>query len=513
MEIARNWLAASIKNKRPLAFDSSSSGEDNLKPTEPQHKIQNYRTPFPPEHKAKDKYEHWPIVDDLKTARNCRNKKWYVTVLTTVLCKENHSPVSMVRSLLYKVIENHLKSRDDDNIIIKDFRKTVINELTKRFNLQFEDTNLISVSHISSFLDPRYKDLEHEPIHVREKIRYHVNNLLSDIFVHQQQPQQHTSFGNSDLKFLYCHESFPENEISDQFQGYLAKTQLRFDFDPFEWWKTREHKYPAIAKLAIKYLTILATLISLERCFSTAEVYEDNSLSRARVFEWCKRFNEGRESTEDDQRPGRPVTVSTPETVTKINQIVCADRQKSIRMISEAVNADKETLVPKNLTPDQKLLRQQVCSDFLERLEEDPGLTKNIITCEETWIFQYDVETKRQSMHWKTPESPRIKKARMSKSKFKAMLIVFFDINGIVMTEWVPEVLEHAPYSPDLAPCDFFLFPKIKSALKGTRFESMEAVKQKTAELLKALIKEDFQHSFDQCWANCNLINDYGYIL
>ncbi|GFV41538.1 mariner Mos1 transposase [Trichonephila clavipes] len=48
-------------------------------------------------------------------------------------------------------------------------------------------------------------------------------------------------------------------------------------------------------------------------------------------------------------------------------------------------------------------------------------------------------------------------------------------------------VLEHVPY-------DFFLFPKIKSALKGTRFESMEVVKQKTAELLKALTKEDFQH-------------------
>ena len=32
-----------------------------------------------------------------------------------------------------------------------------------------------------------------------------------------------------------------------------------------------------------------------------------------------------------------------------------------------------------------------------------------------------------------------MKKARMSKSKFKVMLIVFFDINGIVMTEWVPE--------------------------------------------------------------------------
>ena len=59
-------------------------------------------------------------------------------------------------------------------------------------------------------------------------------------------------------------------------------------------------------------------------------------------------------------------------------------------------------------------------------------------------------------------------------------------------------VLQHATYSPDLAQCDFFLFPKIKAVLKGTRFESMEAVKQKTADLLKALTKENFQHCFDQ---------------
>ena len=38
-------------------------------------------------------------------------------------------------------------------------------------------------------------------------------------------------------------------------------------------------------------------------------------------------------------------------------------------------------------------------------------------------------------------------------------------------------VLEHPPYSPDLAPPDFFLFPKIECALKGTRFESVDAVK------------------------------------
>ncbi|GFX26903.1 hypothetical protein TNCV_1840751 [Trichonephila clavipes] len=50
----------------------------------------------------------------------------------------------------------------------------------------------------------------------------------------------------------------------------------------------------------------------------------------------------GRESTEDNQHPGHLVTVSGVETVTKINQIVRADRRMSIRMIVEAVNADKE---------------------------------------------------------------------------------------------------------------------------------------------------------------------------
>jgi histone-lysine N-methyltransferase SETMAR len=146
----------------------------------------------------------------------------------------------------------------------------------------------------------------------------------------------------------------------------------------------------------------------------------------------------------------------------------------------------------------------------------------------------------------------------MSKSKFKAMMIgvFFFDIHGIVYLHWVPAgqtinqyyypevlaqlreeirkkrpelwnlnswvsyhdhapthsalsvkrflvkhnipVLEHPPYSPDLAPCDFYLFPKVKSALKGTRFETVEAVKEKAARIMKELTEEDFQYCLEQ---------------
>ena len=96
-------------------------------------------------------------------------------------------------------------------------------------------------------------------------------------------------------------------------------------------------------------------------------------------------------------------------------------------------------VVLKILTPEQKEHRVNCCVDTLENIENDPDFFRNVITCDETWIFQYDPETKRRSMHWESPQSPRKKKARISKSKFKAMMIVFFDILGVIYIDWVPE--------------------------------------------------------------------------
>lgn len=208
-------------------------------------------------------------------------------------------------------------------------------------------------------------------------------------------------------------------------------------------------------RINIKFLVKLKK--SPTECFlMLTEVFGDNALSRARVFEWHKRFTEGREEVEDDERPGRPVSSRTEGNVQKISDIVRKDRRLSIRIIADMVNINKETvrqtlhdelnmtkvcakMVPKNLTQEQKDNRKAICSDIMERLKEEPDLLTRVITCDETWVFQYDPETKRQSMHWKTPTSPRMKKARMSKSKLKALLIVFFDIRGVIMTEWVPE--------------------------------------------------------------------------
>jgi hypothetical protein len=57
-------------------------------------------------------------------------------------------------------------------------------------------------------------------------------------------------------------------------------------------------------------------------------------------------------------------------------------------------------------------------------------------------------------------------------------------------------VLHHAPYSQDLAPCDFFLFHKLKHSLKGTHFLSTEDIQRKTTDLLKGFTQNDFQKCF-----------------
>ena len=96
-------------------------------------------------------------------------------------------------------------------------------------------------------------------------------------------------------------------------------------------------------------------------------------------------------------------------------------------------------MVPKILSEDQKQNQVKFCEDMLEKIKDDPYILRQIITGDETWVFQYNSETKRQSMQWKTAESPRPKKVRMSKSKIKVMLITFFNQKGMVYHEFVPE--------------------------------------------------------------------------
>jgi len=84
------------------------------------------------------------------------------------------------------------------------------------------------------------------------------------------------------------------------------------------------------------------------------------------------------------------------------------------------------SMVPKNLTTEQKANRRDVCLDLLDRLEGEPEFFSHVITGDESWILEYDPKTKRQSWEWHTANSPCPKKARMSKSKIKSMINFFF---------------------------------------------------------------------------------------
>jgi hypothetical protein len=60
-------------------------------------------------------------------------------------------------------------------------------------------------------------------------------------------------------------------------------------------------------------------------------------------------------------------------------------------------------------------------------------------------------------------------------------------------------VIPHPPYSPDLAPCVFFLFPKMKLKLKGRRFDTIEEIQTESQRVLDTLTEKDLQEVF-QTW-------------
>src|SRR5215469_3884082 len=72
-------------------------------------------------------------------------------------------------------------------------------------------------------------------------------------------------------------------------------------------------------------------------------------------------------------------------------------------------------------------------------------------------------------------------------------------------------VVPQSPYSPDLAPADFFVFPKLKSTLKGRQFQTVEEIKENSLQDLRAIPQNTFQDAFQNWkkrWERC--INSRG---
>jgi len=208
-----------------------------------------------------------------------------------------------------------------------------------------------------------------------------------------------------------------------------------------------------------------------------------------------------------------------------------------IRIIHEHLHMKKVSArwVPKLLSSIQKEHRSTCCQKILELCRgNQKQVLESIVTGDETMVLYYDPLSKRESMEWRKPGEAPPRKAKVTKSTKKIMATIFWDCRGILLIDFKErnttvnaayyasllhklrdaikekrrgmlsrgvrllhdnapvhtaavakaavkecgfEEIEHPPYSPDLAPCDYYLFSKLKKDLRGRKFDEEEEVK------------------------------------
>ncbi|GFW66793.1 protein GVQW3 [Trichonephila clavipes] len=145
--------------------------------------------------------------------------------------------------------------------------------------------------------------------------------------------------------------------------------------------------------------------------------FGDEAMSRARVFEWFRRFKEGCQSVNSDSRSERPSTSPNEDKIAQVTAVVRSDHRLTVREIAQechiSVGSCDEILrkdlkmrrvsakfVPRLLTEDQQFQRLATSSDLFQSASDNPEFMKLIITGDESWVYGYDPETKQQSSQW-----------------------------------------------------------------------------------------------------------------
>jgi len=170
---------------------------------------------------------------------------------------------------------------------------------------------------------------------------------------------------------------------------------------------------------------------------------------------WVRRVKaSGSGETELHDRPlhGHPATATSPDMLLCANGIIHADRRITNRQLTIQLSVSKGSAmaiidasgyskvcarrVPQSLTTEHRCQRKAICSELLKRSDaEGEALLYRIITGDETWAHHYEPETKKQSMEWHHPQSPRKEKFKMTPSAGKAMITVFWDIDVVILVD------------------------------------------------------------------------------
>ncbi|UYV65275.1 hypothetical protein LAZ67_3003775, partial [Cordylochernes scorpioides] len=171
--------------------------------------------------------------------------------------------------------------------------------------------------------------------------------------------------------------------------------------------------------------------------------YGEATLDRSNVYRWYKMFLEGREDVNEEERAGRPSTSTTDEKINEVEKMILANRRITVREVAEDLNISIGSGV--------------VHHDFLPQ-----GRTVN-----EEYYLQV-MRNLREAIRQKRPDL------------------------------WNNKI--------DLAPCDFFLFPKLKRPMKGRRYATLDEIKTASKEEPKKIFKNDFLKCFEDRknrWHKC----------
>jgi transposase len=178
--------------------------------------------------------------------------------------------------------------------------------------------------------------------------------------------------------------------------------------------------------------------------------YKEAALGKTQVYDWFYRFRNGELSVADQPRSRRPSTYRTDENIARIRELILEDRQNSFLTV-------------------KLLTRRCMYLQVLKRLREVARRKRPELWQSGAWWLHHDNAPGHNALSVKQ----------------------FLTKNS--MTQ-----LLHPPYSPDLALCDFFLFPRMKQVLKGKRFVDVEEAKKKTKEALKGIILQEIQDCFEK---------------
>jgi hypothetical protein len=76
---------------------------------------------------------------------------------------------------------------------------------------------------------------------------------------------------------------------------------------------------------------------------------------------------------------------------------------------------------------------------MLERVNSDPTFLKRIVTGDETWDYEIEMQASQKASEWRLPTEPKPKKPCQSRSKVKVKLTVSFDCRGVMHSKFMPE--------------------------------------------------------------------------